>query len=128
MDGSSAHPVKQVVLLRGAGRKLPGGSGEEPVGCLGSDRRFGQAVIDFAEVIAGPCDQVRAESVVGADGSCEIPGMNDGVGGPDGKRLLANGLALDDLPGVEQVELDFPYDVGDAGLAGFPGGEVAGFL
>lgn len=93
MDGSSAHPVKQVVLLRGAGRKLPGGSGEEPVGCLGSDRRFGQAVIDFAEVIAGPCDQVRAESVVGADGSCEIPGMNDGVGGPDGKRLLAGYLA-----------------------------------
>ncbi len=40
---------------------------------------------------------------------------------------VANGLALGDLPGVEQVELDFPHDVGDAGLAWFPGGEVAGF-
>ena len=39
-----------------------------------------------------------------------------------------NGVALGDLPGVEQVELDFPHDVGDAGLAWFPGGEVAGFL
>ena len=39
-----------------------------------------------------------------------------------------NGVALGDLPGVEQVELDFPHDVGDAGLARFPGGEVAGFL
>jgi predicted nucleotide-binding protein len=38
-----------------------------------------------------------------------------------------NGLALGDLPGVEQVELDFPDDAGDAGLAWFPGGEVAGF-
>ena len=38
-----------------------------------------------------------------------------------------NGLALGDLPGVEQVELDFPDDVGDAGLAGLAGGEVAGF-
>ena len=38
-----------------------------------------------------------------------------------------NGLALGDLPGIEQVELDFPDDAGDAGLAWFPGGEVAGF-
>jgi hypothetical protein len=37
-------------------------------------------------------------------------------------------LLLGDLPGVEQVELDSPYDVGDAGLAGFSGGEVAGLL
>jgi hypothetical protein len=37
-------------------------------------------------------------------------------------------LLLGDLPGVEQVELDSPRDVGDAGLAGFSGGEVAGFL
>jgi hypothetical protein len=37
-------------------------------------------------------------------------------------------LPLGDLPGVEQVELDFPHDVGDAGFAGFAGGEVAGFL
>ena len=40
----------------------------------------------------------------------------------DGQR--PNGLALGDLPGVEQVELDFPDD---AGLAWLPGGEVAGF-
>ena len=40
----------------------------------------------------------------------------------------ANGLALDDLPGAEQVELDFPHDVGDAGLAWLAGGEVAGLL
>ena len=39
-----------------------------------------------------------------------------------------NGVALGDLPGFEQVELDFPHDVGDAGLARFPGGEVAGFF
>lgn len=39
-----------------------------------------------------------------------------------------NGLALGGLPGVEQVELDFPHDAGDAGLVWFPGGEVAGFL
>ena len=37
-------------------------------------------------------------------------------------------LPLGDLPGVEQVELDFPDDVGDAGLPGLSGGEVAGFL
>ena len=37
-------------------------------------------------------------------------------------------LLLGDLPGVEQVKLDFPGDVGDAGLAGLAGGEVAGFL
>ena len=43
-------------------------------------------------------------------------------------RRLANGVALGDLPGVEQVELDFPHDVGDAGLAWFPGGEVTGFF
>jgi hypothetical protein len=49
------------------------------------------------------------------------------LGGEFISASTANGLALDDLPGVEQVELDFPYDVGDAGLAGFPGGEVAGF-
>ena len=36
-------------------------------------------------------------------------------------------LLLGYLPGVEQVELDFPHDIGDAGLAGFAGGEVAGF-
>ena len=36
-------------------------------------------------------------------------------------------LLLDDLPGVEQVELDSAGDVGDAGLAGLAGGEVAGF-
>ena len=42
-------------------------------------------------------------------------------------RPEPNGLALGDLPGVEQVELDFPDDAGDAGLAWFPGGEVAGF-
>ena len=41
---------------------------------------------------------------------------------------VANGIALGNLPGVEQVELDFPDDVGDAGLAGLSGGKVAGFL
>ena len=44
------------------------------------------------------------------------------------RRPVPNGIALGDLPGVEQMELDFPYNVGDAGLARFPGGEVAGFL
>src|ERR1035437_2585349 len=39
-----------------------------------------------------------------------------------------NGLALSDHVRAEQVELDFPDDVGDAGLAGLAGREVAGFL
>ena len=37
-------------------------------------------------------------------------------------------LLLGDLPWAEQVELDSPYDVRDAGLAGFSGGEVACLL
>lgn len=37
-------------------------------------------------------------------------------------------LLLGDLPGIEQVELDPPGNSGDAGLAGFSGGEAAGFL
>ena len=36
-------------------------------------------------------------------------------------------LLLGDMPWVEQVELDSPHDIGDAGLARLPGGEVAGF-
>src|SRR5487761_1153513 len=40
----------------------------------------------------------------------------------------ANVLALSDHVRAEQVELDFPDDVGDARLAGLAGGEVAGFL
>src|SRR6266536_6129517 len=40
----------------------------------------------------------------------------------------ANGLALSDYMRAEQVELDFPGDVGDARLAGLAGGEVTGFL
>jgi hypothetical protein len=39
-----------------------------------------------------------------------------------------NGLALRNHVRAEQVELDFPDDVGDAGLAGLAGGEVTGFL
>jgi hypothetical protein len=41
---------------------------------------------------------------------------------------MGNGLALDHHSWAEQVKLDFPGDFGDGGLAGFPGGEVAGFL
>ncbi len=37
-------------------------------------------------------------------------------------------LLLGDLPGVEQVKLDAPGDLGDAGLAGFASGEVVGLL
>jgi hypothetical protein len=37
-------------------------------------------------------------------------------------------LLSGDLPGVGQVELDSPGDVGDAGFAGLAGGEVAGLL
>ena len=37
-------------------------------------------------------------------------------------------MLLGDLPGMEQVELDPAGDVDDAGLAGFPGREVAGLL
>ena len=43
-----------------------------------------------------------------------------------GSRPMA--LLLGDLPWVKQVELDPAGDVDDAGLAGFPGGEVAGLL
>jgi len=39
-----------------------------------------------------------------------------------------NGLALSDHVRAEQVELDFPDDVGDAGFAGLAGREAAGFL
>jgi hypothetical protein len=39
-----------------------------------------------------------------------------------------NGLALSDQVWAEQVELESPDDVGDAGLAGSAGREVAGFL
>ncbi len=42
--------------------------------------------------------------------------------------FLVNGLALGDHPGFEQVELDVALHVGDGGLAGLAGGEVAGFL
>jgi hypothetical protein len=45
-----------------------------------------------------------------------------------GIGLVANGLALDDHPWFEHVEVDLPGDVGDAGLTGLAGGEVAGFL
>src|SRR6266498_1471507 len=49
--------------------------------------------------------------------------------GPDGQgRGEGNGLALSDYMRAEQVELDFPGDVGDARLAGLAGGEVTGFL
>jgi hypothetical protein len=37
-------------------------------------------------------------------------------------------LLLGDLPGVEQVELDSPRDVGDAGLAGLRAGKSPAFL
>ncbi len=40
----------------------------------------------------------------------------------------ANDLALSDHVRAEQVKLDSPDDVGDAGLAGPAGGKVAGFL
>jgi hypothetical protein len=43
-------------------------------------------------------------------------------------RTAANGLALGDHPGFEQVELDVAFHVGDGRLTGFPGREVAGFL
>jgi hypothetical protein len=39
-----------------------------------------------------------------------------------------NGLALSDHMWAEQVELDFPDDVGDPRLAGLAGREVAGLL
>jgi len=37
-------------------------------------------------------------------------------------------LLLGDLPWVEQVGLDSPHDIGDAGLSGLSGGEVAALL
>ena len=46
------------------------------------------------------------------------------LGHPQG----AMALLLGELPGVEQVELDPAGDADDAGLAGIPGGEVAGLL
>ena len=57
-----------------------------------------------------------------------FPWLQFPLQGSTGTAWWPNGLALGDLPWIEQVELDFPHDVGDAGLAGFPGGEVAGFL
>ena len=68
----------------------------------------------------------HAAHLAARDRACKLGGSVGAPveGGPGTKR---NGLALGDLPGVEQVELDFPDDAGDAGLAWFPGGEVAGF-
>jgi hypothetical protein len=84
----------------------------------------------------GPCGVNAAAKV-----ACLIAGMAAGADSIDDMDLLrdgatetlfagswANGLALGDLPGIEQMELDLPDDVGDAGLSWFPGGEVAGFL
>ena len=51
---------------------------------------------------------------------------NDAV---EGRRdLNPNGLALGDMPGIEQMELDLAGEADRAGLAWFAGGEVAGFL
>src|SRR5262249_55000985 len=43
-------------------------------------------------------------------------------------RSRANGLALGDHPGFEQVEADLSGDGGDGWLFWLAGGEVAGFL
>ena len=45
-----------------------------------------------------------------------------------GQGSRPNGFALSNHVRAEQVELDFPDDVGDARLAGLAGREVAGFL
>jgi hypothetical protein len=45
-----------------------------------------------------------------------------------GVEPTPNGLALSDQVWAEQVELESPDDVGDAGLAEPAGREVAGFL
>jgi hypothetical protein len=43
---------------------------------------------------------------------------HDQSAGPGcGRLLTANGLALGDHPGFEQVELDVAFHVGDGGLA-----------
>ena len=57
--------------------------------------------------------------------SCWITGA-EGIDFPHASQ--ANVLALSDHVRAEQVELDFPDDVGDAGLTGLAGREVTGFL
>jgi hypothetical protein len=66
------------------------------------------------------------------------PGVVTGFLGPNGAgksttmRVIAGldpmALLLGDMPGLKQVKFDAPGDDRDAGLAWFPGGEVAGFL
>jgi hypothetical protein len=41
---------------------------------------------------------------------------------------MPNGVALGDLPGIEQVELDPAGNSGTAGLVGLAGGKVSGLL
>jgi len=76
-----------------------------------------------APVAGFAVDASLLEKVASKPGVTFWPGMSLA-----GARLLANGLALNDHVRAEQVELDFPGDVSDAGLAGLAGGEVAGFL
>jgi hypothetical protein len=61
-----------------------------------------------------------------ANGFANETARNEG----DGVRPAATPMALllGGLPWVEQVELDSPHDIGDAGLSGLPGGEVAALL
>src|SRR6266567_4021049 len=68
---------------------------------------------------------LASQTIAGATASTGMAAFPSASGTRDPE---ANGLALGDLPGVEQVELDFPDDVGDAGLVGLASGEVAGFL
>jgi hypothetical protein len=54
-------------------------------------------------------------------------GCSGGAAGGRWQGTGRNGLALSHHVRAEQVELDFPDDVGDARLTGLAGREVAGF-
>ena len=83
-----------------------------------------------SKVTGGPQNIVLSGNEIAYNGTCNWEAFSKfpikpptGCAGAGPMALL-----LGDVPGLEQVELDAPGDDRDAGLAWFPGGEVAGFL
>lgn len=62
--------------------------GKELVGCFGGGGSLRKAGVDLIQRLADPGDQAGIEGVVCPDGPGEVPCVDHGVGGPDGKGLL----------------------------------------
>jgi len=109
-----------------AASKLPGriAEGYEALG-LGW-RQHGLAAAGGVEAELGAAASLDCLSMMSA--SCMRDICSRVSGGSAAPAWRPNGLALSDHVRAEQVELDLPDDVGDAGFTGLAGGEVAGFL